>query len=326
MNRFVFGCLILLAILVLSGATNVIAARKMLLTASVSAEPTDRGELISITGKVTDTSNIPVWNALISVQVNNPQGSSIHIALAYSGLDGSYSDRFTLPPDSPAGNYTIYLVADKPGFDSAKLTLAWPYATPDFSISASPTSATVRQGESVAFTVTVISQRAFKQAVNLSLTGQPMDSRYAFVPSSLVPTGTVNLTLTLGKAAPTGSYNLTIIALGGGKVRSTFIGLAVEAGPPGPVEAEPPILPALVAVVGIGTVGGLALWRRSRKRRELTLEALLGKKEADRGYLAVVRALTRLEELKAQGKIDEETYQRLRREYEERLEKTPRSA
>lgn len=71
-----------------------------------------------------------------------------------------------------------------------------------------------------------------------------------------------------------------------------------------------------------------AFWMRRRlisklpKERSAEVQELLAQLEAkgDRDYLATARALTRLEELRAKDKIDEETYQKLKREYEKRLE------
>ena len=44
--------------------------------------------------------------------------------------------------------------------------------------------------------------------------------------------------------------------------------------------------------------------------------------EADKGYVATARVIARLEELRATDQIDESTYQKLKREYEKRLEKS----
>jgi len=52
------------------------------------------------------------------------------------------------------------------------------------------------------------------------------------------------------------------------------------------------------------------------------VEELLRSAEADTGYVATARVIARLEELRAMGKVDESTYQRLRKEYEKRLERS----
>jgi len=66
---------------------------------------------------------------------------------------------------------------------------------------------------------------------------------------------------------------------------------------------------------------GLALRSRGRKKqREAVLEDLLKQASTDTGYVATARVIARLEELRAMGKVDEPTYQELKKEYEKRLE------
>jgi len=59
-----------------------------------------------------------------------------------------------------------------------------------------------------------------------------------------------------------------------------------------------------------------SLWMRRRARRKI-LESLEPTEDMD--YMAAARASARIEELKAQRKIDEKTYLRLKREYERRM-------
>ena len=60
----------------------------------------------------------------------------------------------------------------------------------------------------------------------------------------------------------------------------------------------------------------------STQARKAVLEELLQQASADTGYVATARVIARLEELRALGKVDEDTYQRLRSDYEKRLEKS----
>ena len=76
---------------------------------------------------------------------------------------------------------------------------------------------------------------------------------------------------------------------------------------------------ALVLLIVLGLI--LRSRGRSRQREEV-LEELLKQASADKGYVATARVIARLEELRAMGRVDENTYQRLKREYEKRLEKS----
>ena len=115
----------------------------------IGREPAQDGETVLIEGTVTDDSGSAVPNAQVSIQVNGPLGSSIHIALVYSGLDGTYSDRFSLSSGAPSGNYSIYITASKPGYKDAREEFLFVNSAMDFSISVLPSSIVVNQGESI---------------------------------------------------------------------------------------------------------------------------------------------------------------------------------
>jgi len=87
-------------------------------------------------------------------------------------------------------------------------------------------------------------------------------------------------------------------------------------------EPEPAYLTEYyLAIFGVtsitATISLLIYQRRRRRMRRRMLE--LPEPSEDMDYMAVARALARLEELKARKKIDEKTYHRLKREYEQKL-------
>ena len=152
---FLYGVLIVLLLIVLASPATVLAARKMLILTSINPTQTDQGVSVIISGRVVDPVNESIPNAVISVQVNNPQNSSLHVAIAYTDNDGAFRDPFVVPQNSPAGNYTVYLAAEKPGYDTARQTLVFTISSPDFSIVASTSTLTVTQGQTGQAAVTV---------------------------------------------------------------------------------------------------------------------------------------------------------------------------
>jgi len=68
---------------------------------------------VMISGRVLDGVGNNVPQALVSIQVDDPLGSPLHIARMLSGSDGRFSDTFGLNPYSPIGNYTVYFTASK---------------------------------------------------------------------------------------------------------------------------------------------------------------------------------------------------------------------
>ncbi len=102
---------------------------------------------------------------------------------------------------------------------------------PDFSISVNPTAATVNQGDSATFTVTLTSLYGFNSAVSLSASN-PLATA-SFNPQTLTPTesgATSTLTLTVSDTATPGTYNINVNASGGGKGHSTPISLTITSG------------------------------------------------------------------------------------------------
>jgi len=315
-------CALLLALIFICVVLHVSAALSLYVSVWIGREPTQIGETILIEGKVTDDSGSVVPNAQVSIQVNGPTGTSIHIALANTGLDGTYSDRFPLVSGSPSGNYTIYITASKPGYKDAREEFIFVYSARDFSISVSPSSIVANQGESIYLTVTLTSIDAFDSPVSLSLAGKPSGVSHNFAPNPIVPTGSANLTIYTLESTPPGSYNLTVVASGGGRTHLASAILTVaEKGSSPSITTIGVVIVVFVAALSFG-----AFWMRKRltklpKGRSPEVQELLAQLEAkgDRDYLATARALTRLEELRATERIDEETYQKLKREYEKRL-------
>ena len=313
---------LLLVMTFVCSVLHVDAVMSLYISVWIGREPAQTGEAILIEGNVADDSGSAVPNAQVSIQVIDPVGTSVHIALKYSGLDGTYSDRFYLSSSAPSGNYTIYITASKLGYKDAREEFLFMNSAVDFSISISPSSVVVNQGESIYLTITLTSISIFNSSVSLSLAGAPSGVSHNFAPNPVVPTGSANLTIyTLASTLP-GSYNLTVAASGGGKTHLASAILTVAE--KGYSSSLTTILVVIVVFV-VATLFGVFLIRRRLiklpKEHSAEVQELLAQLEAkgDRDYLATARALTRLEELRATEKVDEETYQRLKREYEKRL-------
>jgi len=98
----------------------------------------------------------------------------------------------------------------------------------DFSISVSPSIATIRRGTSGKYAVTVTALRGFTGTAQLSVTGLPRNTSAAFNPPSIAGSGTSVLTLRVGQRAHTGTYKLTITGRSGSLVHSVYAILKVR--------------------------------------------------------------------------------------------------
>jgi len=285
--------------------------------ATLNPTQINQGVSVAVAGEVFDTSGIPIANAIVSIQVTNPQATSIHLAVAYSAKDGTFQDTFLIASNSPGGNYTAYMVADKPGYDTARVTLTFNYSSPDFSIQSSSALLTLRQGDSGKVTVTLLSLRNFKQPVNLTALNLPSGVSVQFNPASLTPSGNTEVTVLASQSAQTGNFTITLLGVSGPLIHTVSFQLEIT---PGPIRVTFLLIPAIVAVALIAGVLFQRRQRRSHKRA--AIEELLKASQADMGYVSTARVIARLEELRATNQVDESTYQRLKREYEKRLEKS----
>jgi hypothetical protein len=321
--QFIQGLVLALLIVALASPALAAPAKKMQIQASVNPTQASTGVNVAITGRVLEPSNnASVANAVISIQVNNPQGTSIDVTIRYTDTSGVFEDAFLLAPNSPGGNYTAYLAAEKPGYDTAYLTLNFTYSTPDFSIESSVSALSLRQGQTGSVTVTVLSLRGFNQGVNITAIGGPTGVGFQFTPSSsIVPSGTVTINVTVPGSAQVGNYTVTFLGVSGSLTHKATLQLNISSGP---LQSNFMFLVLGVALlIAILTSLGLVLrFRGRRQQREAVLEELLKQASADTGYVATARVIARLEELRAIGKVDEATYQQLKKEYEKRLEKS----
>src|SRR2546426_5673376 len=111
--------------------------------------------------------------------------------------------------------------------------------TPDFTISATPSSQTIAQGSSKSYTVTVTAQNGFTGTVNLSATGFDPSASGTFSPGSVVGGGTSALTVATTPGAVTGTFPITITGSSGSLTHSTSTTLIVTPPPDFTISASP---------------------------------------------------------------------------------------
>jgi hypothetical protein len=163
--------------------------------------------------------------------VSTPVGSTIQYV--YSTVETTSWTFGWTPPTTNVGNVVVYVTGGNHGTTySNSYVISAP--TPDFSLSASPTSLTVAQGASGTDTITVHPINAFNSSVTLSTpaSGLPLGVMAAFSPTSATTTST--LTFTALASATTGTFPVTVTGTSGSLTRTTTITLTVSAGAPPP--------------------------------------------------------------------------------------------
>ena len=109
------------------------------------------------------------------------------------------------------------------------ITLA--VATPNYTLGASASSASVAQGASVPITLTTTPGTGFNSIVYLSVSGLPSGVTASFTKTSIAAPGGGSsvLTLSVASTATLGSYTLTLGAVGGGTDKIVTFGLTIVA-------------------------------------------------------------------------------------------------
>jgi uncharacterized membrane protein len=145
-----------------------------------------------------------------------------------SGLTGTFSPNpatgasstLTVPTttSTAVGPYTITVTGTGTGVPThtatTSLTVNAP-ATPDFSLSVTPSSATVTQGSSATYTVNITRTGGFTGAVSLSFGSSPSGLTGTFAPNPATG-ATSTLTVPTTTATATGTYTITVTGTGSG--------------------------------------------------------------------------------------------------------------
>ncbi|GGG69379.1 hypothetical protein [Edaphobacter dinghuensis] len=111
---------------------------------------------------------------------------------------------------------------------------------PDFSISATPSSQTVAQGNNTTtYTATVTALNGFTDTVSPSVSGLPAGATASFVPASAVNPRTWALRVATTSTTPAGTYTLTITGTSGTLSHSATVMLIVQGAPDFSISASP---------------------------------------------------------------------------------------
>ncbi|HEV2115491.1 MAG TPA: choice-of-anchor D domain-containing protein, partial [Terriglobales bacterium] len=151
-----------------------------------------------------------------------------------AGLLGGSSCSFsvTFTPSAVGPRSGALTVGGSDGINTANLSVALSGVGADFSLSATPGSATVKHGSSVKFAVALNSVGgAFDSPVALSCSGLPSGALCSFSPSSAIPGGggaASTLTVSTTGRTPRGSFNLQIVGTSGSDVHSASVLLTVR--------------------------------------------------------------------------------------------------
>src|SRR5579864_699429 len=234
---------------------------------SLSASPST----ISVTqGGAGVGSNITVtslnnFNSAVSLSVSGCPSSatcSLSPTSVTPPANGSATSTLTVTAGSttPGGSYTVSVSGTgSSGTRSTSVTVN----VPDYSLSASPSSLSIQQGQGKTSTITVGSLGGFAGSVPLSVSGCPANTTCAVSPTSVTAPGSSTLTITTTSSTPVASSTITI---SGDATHSTKVLLTVTATADFTISAPPSISvsrkssgKATVSVTAVGASSSVTL-------------------------------------------------------------------
>ncbi len=175
------------------------------------------GEVTMLSGAGSQTGGLSRWGDYTAMRIDPSDDCTFWYTNEYEPSDGSF-------------NWATF-------FGSFKFASCGAPPAPDFSISASPTSLTLTQGNGGSSTMTVTSLSGFSSSVALTVaSGCPAFTTCVLSPTSVTPptngstTSTLTVTTNVGGTTPAGTTSVVISGNAG--VHTTSVSLTVNAPPP----------------------------------------------------------------------------------------------
>jgi uncharacterized membrane protein len=139
---------------------------------------------------------------------------------------GTSTMTITVSSSTPSGTYPITVTASGGGlWQNTAVTVM----VASFTISASPASLSIGQGNQGTSQITTTISGGFNYPISLSATGVPTGTTVGFDPPTIPApgSGTSTMTITVGNNTPVGTYPITVTGSGGGLQESVTVTLTV---------------------------------------------------------------------------------------------------
>ena len=165
-----------------------------------------------------------------------PSGTTVSFAPQTIPAPGAGSSTMTITVGSntPTGTYPITVTGNGGGIQQNTTVTLTVTAAPNFTISASPASLSIQQGNQGTSTITATISGGFNGAITLSASGMPSGVTASFNPQTIPApgAGSSTMTITVGSNTAPGTYPITVTGNGGGVQQNTTVTLTVTAAGP----------------------------------------------------------------------------------------------
>jgi len=178
-------------------------------------------------------------------------GDAVSTEYVYSTLETTSWTFSWTPPATNVGNVVVYVTGGTNVTNYSNSYVLTPAATPDFSLSASPSSVTVAQGASGTSTINVTPTNGFTGTVTLAASGLPTG-----VTASFSTAHVLTLSASSTAAATTTPVPITITGTSGTLSHTTTVSLSVSAAaqPDFSLSASPTLVAISQGTSGTSTI------------------------------------------------------------------------
>ncbi len=203
---------------------------------TISASPTTLNIAQGNQGTSTITTTVSGgFSSAISLSASGvPTGTTVGFNPQTIPAPGSGQSTMTITvgAGTAVGTYPITVTGNGGGTQKSTTVTLIVTAGPNFTISASPTTLNIAQGNQGTSTITTIVSGGFSSAISLSASGVPTGTTVGFSPQTIPAPGSgqSTLTITVGGSTTPGTYPITVTGNGGGIQRSTTVTLTVMTG------------------------------------------------------------------------------------------------
>ncbi len=226
----------------------------------ISASPTSLSIAQGNQGTSTiSTIGVNGFNSSIALSASGlPSGASASFNPSTIPAPGNGSSIITITvgASTPTGTYPITVTGNGGGVQQTTTITLTVTGAPNFTISASPTSLSVAQGNHGASTITTAVSNGFNSSIALTASGLPSGTTASFNPSAIPAPGNGSsiITITVGASTPTGTYPITVTGNGGGVQQTTTVTLTVTGAPNFTISASPTSLSVAQGNHGASTI------------------------------------------------------------------------
>ncbi len=202
----------------LMSVTTVAAAGPFLVNSPNTAVIWDAGSTETVTWDVAGTTAAPISCANVDILLSTDGGQTYPVTLA-TGVPNDGSHDITVPNNPGTNTRVMVVCSDNIFFDISNTDFTIQLTTPDFTMTATPTTAEVCAPTGADFTIDLGSLLSFNSPVTLTTSGVPAGATASFSTNPVTPVGSSVLTINPGTAA-LGTYTITVNGVGGGQSHS----------------------------------------------------------------------------------------------------------